>query len=118
MPLEGSQLQSFFVETDEARDPNQCTRERIKMALKTDPARILFYGHPGSGKSTELNKFLSEHEEDYLPVKFSVTTAMTPSNVLAEDLILVITHIEELKEAFPARIEVTKTPDGSLIEIT
>ncbi len=27
--------------------------------------------------------------------------------------ILVITHLEELKERFPARIEITKTPDGS-----
>ncbi len=33
------------------------------------------------------------------------------------DLILVITHIDELKEAFPARIEITKTPAGSLIEV-
>jgi len=33
------------------------------------------------------------------------------------DLILVITHIEELKDAFPARIEVTKTRDGSVIEL-
>lgn len=30
------------------------------------------------------------------------------------DLLLVITHIDELKDAFPARIEVTKTPNGSL----
>jgi exonuclease SbcC len=30
------------------------------------------------------------------------------------DLILVITHIDELKDAFPVRIEVTKTPNGSL----
>jgi exonuclease SbcC len=29
------------------------------------------------------------------------------------DRILVITHIDELKDSFPARIEVTKTPDGS-----
>jgi exonuclease SbcC len=29
------------------------------------------------------------------------------------DRILVITHIDEMKEAFPARIEVEKTPDGS-----
>jgi exonuclease SbcC len=29
--------------------------------------------------------------------------------------ILVITHIEELKDAFPVRIEVTKTADGSMI---
>ncbi len=33
------------------------------------------------------------------------------------DLILVITHIDELKEAFPARIEVTKTSDGAQIEV-
>ncbi len=31
--------------------------------------------------------------------------------------ILVITHIEELKEAFPARIEVRKTPRGSQAEV-
>lgn len=34
------------------------------------------------------------------------------------DLILVITHIEEMKEAFPARIEVTKTPQGSRFELS
>lgn len=32
--------------------------------------------------------------------------------------ILVITHIEELKDAFPTRIEVTKTPDGSLFSLS
>ena len=31
--------------------------------------------------------------------------------------ILVITHIEELKDAFPVRIEVTKTAEGSVIEV-
>lgn len=34
------------------------------------------------------------------------------------DRILVITHIDELKEAFPARIEVTKTPQGSQFHFT
>ena len=34
------------------------------------------------------------------------------------DKILVITHIEELKDAFPARIEVTKTAEGSMIEVS
>jgi DNA repair protein SbcC/Rad50 len=33
------------------------------------------------------------------------------------DLILVITHIDELKDAFPARIEITKTLEGSQIEL-
>jgi exonuclease SbcC len=34
------------------------------------------------------------------------------------DRILVITHIDELKEAFPARIEITKTPQGSQFRFT
>jgi exonuclease SbcC len=33
------------------------------------------------------------------------------------DCVLVITHIEEFKDAFPARIEVFKTPDGSDIRV-
>jgi len=31
--------------------------------------------------------------------------------------ILVITHIEELRDAFPSRINVTKTDEGSMIEV-
>ena len=34
------------------------------------------------------------------------------------EMILVITHIEELKDAFPVRIEVTKTVEGSQIAVT
>ncbi|MCC6904355.1 MAG: SMC family ATPase [Anaerolineae bacterium] len=33
------------------------------------------------------------------------------------DLIMVITHIDELKDAFPARVEITKTPQGSIAEL-
>jgi exonuclease SbcC len=40
-------------------------------------------------------------------------------NAIQDDFarVLVITHIDELKDAFPARIEVTKTPDGSMVEV-
>ncbi len=34
------------------------------------------------------------------------------------DLIVAITHIEELKASFPAQIEVTKTSDGSMARVT
>ncbi len=33
------------------------------------------------------------------------------------DRILVITHIDELRDAFPARIEITKTPQGSTFRL-
>ena len=41
-------------------------------------------------------------------------------NAIQEDFdkVLVITHIDELKDAFPVRIEVYKTPLGSQIRIT
>ncbi len=33
------------------------------------------------------------------------------------DLILIVTHLEELRDHFPVRIEVRKTPDGSVISV-
>ena len=89
-PLEGESLR-YFVETDSARDPHQKTRQRISDALHlSEDVRILFYGHRGCGKSTELNKLLEENREDFLPVKFDVRKEMPPVSVRAEDLILVI----------------------------
>jgi exonuclease SbcC len=40
-------------------------------------------------------------------------------NAIQDDFarVLVITHIDELKDAFPARIQVTKTSDGSVAEV-
>ena len=40
-------------------------------------------------------------------------------NVIRSDFarVLVITHIDELKDAFPVRIEVTKTPEGSVVQV-
>jgi exonuclease SbcC len=40
-------------------------------------------------------------------------------NAIQDDFarVLVITHIDELRDAFPARVEVTKTPDGSLVSV-
>jgi len=34
------------------------------------------------------------------------------------DKIIVITHIEELRDAFPTRIDVTKTAEGSMVELS
>jgi len=33
------------------------------------------------------------------------------------DLLLVITHVEDLRDAFPVQISITKTPDGSRISV-
>lgn len=92
-PLEGEALKNFFVETDSARDPYQHTRQRIKDILEIrSESRILFYGHRGCGKSTELNKLVSEIGDRYFTVNFSVQDEMSPVAIRAEDLILVIMH--------------------------
>ena len=90
-PLVGKELETFFVETDMARDPHQETRKRLIEALNSrEDARLLFYGHRGCGKSTELNKLLAEHKERFLPVTFSVHDQMSSAAICAEDLILII----------------------------
>lgn len=89
-PLEGKMMR-YFMETDSARDSHQNTRQLLKQALESEnDVRILFYGHRGCGKSTELNKLLGEVAETFLPVKFDVQTEMPPLSMHAEDLILVI----------------------------
>ncbi len=55
-PLEGEMMR-YFMETDDARDPHQNTRQLLSQALESQKdERILFYGHRGCGKSTELVK--------------------------------------------------------------
>ena len=41
-------------------------------------------------------------------------------NTIQDDFarVLVITHVEELKDAFPSRIDIVKTPQGSQIQVT
>lgn len=91
-PLVGSKLNSWFVETDISRNEHQNTRQELKNTLKLDAdSSILFYGHRGCGKSTELNKLLDELSDDeYFKVFFSVKEEMNLVTLRAEDLLLII----------------------------
>ena len=102
LPLTGDQLTAFFVETDQARDPHQHTRRRLLDALDMgEDVHLLFYGHRGCGKSTELNKFISEQKDRFFTVTFSVHREMSPVAVRAEDLVLIIADrvLEAAREA-------------------
>jgi hypothetical protein len=91
MPLKPDELEAFFIETDSARNSHQNPRERIKKDLKAIPnARILFYGHRGCGKSTELSKLSKEIQDNFFTVSFSIMEEMNLNAVRAEDLILII----------------------------
>ena len=63
-PLDGKELESFFVETDMARDPHQKTRKRLIEALLmikvTDPE-----GQPAPGFDT-VKRIIMQRIEDNL----------------------------------------------------
>ncbi len=89
-PLRIDEL-NFFVETTEARDPRRNSREQLKTELKENKdVRMLFCGHRGCGKSTELNQMISELGDQFLVVNFSVLDEMNYISARADDLMLVI----------------------------
>ncbi|MGH8476120.1 MAG: hypothetical protein ACRER2_10180 [Methylococcales bacterium] len=90
--LTGNDLDLFCVETDIARDPEWSVRDTLRQLLEdSEDSKILFCGHGGSGKSTELNKLVSELDSDaYLVVGFSILPEMQLTDVNSEDIILVL----------------------------
>jgi hypothetical protein len=84
--LRGQHLRSWFVER--AGTP----RTRLKIALETqrEPQKILFVGHRGTGKSTELNKLAEEIQDSFHTIGFDTLTVTGRSNMRYEDLMLAL----------------------------
>ena len=83
-PLQGRALAEFYV----ARPKGQIEPMRIFLEDQNEPVKILFTGHRGSGKSTELNKLTSLLSSKFLTVQFSVRRVLDPLNVTYTDLLL------------------------------
>lgn len=72
-PLQGDSFDSFFVDTDEARGANTAYELcDYFLANIDDPQKVLFMGHRGSGKSTELYRMEKEFGEEFKVIKFSI----------------------------------------------
>ncbi|MEW6103240.1 MAG: hypothetical protein AB1630_05415 [bacterium] len=88
-PLTGQQLKDYYV--DREKNPVQ----RLKKYLLREPGKyhkILFVGHRGCGKSTELNK-LGEDEDlnkDYFIVLYSVEKVLDQLDIDYIDLLFSI----------------------------
>lgn len=67
-------------------------RMRLKILLETtpEPQKILFIGHRGSGKSTELNKLAEELEASFHTIGFNVLEITGRTSPQYEDLMLAI----------------------------
>lgn len=87
-PLIGKQLDSFYV------DRGSPARSRMKTLLEQqlisgDTVRLLFTGHRGAGKSTELNKLCEEIGDKFFTVKVSTSKIIQPIDLSYVDIILI-----------------------------
>lgn len=88
-PLSGEQLQSYYV----SRDPNPIDRIRaILLGSPDTPDKILFTGHRGCGKSTELNRLLTDPDiqRTFLVVPFSLADMLDPLDLGYVDLLIAV----------------------------
>lgn len=95
-PLDGKALDAFYVPADEARDPISPPSSDLRDYLyeTAPPFRLLFASHPGSGKSTELNRLMREAGDRFWFLKFSVRQELDTATLTPVDLIMVM--MEEL----------------------
>ena len=84
--------EKFYVNTNEARGEDASKKIILRFKYNGDQVKkILFMGHNGSGKSTELFKIQKELEKEYLVVKFSIKEETdTVNNFAYSDLIFAI----------------------------
>ncbi len=91
-PLEeGEEFKEFYVETYEARGSNPVTRLTNALKYSKNPyMKILFMGHRGSGKSTELFLLRQNIQDQFEVIAFSYLSKIDPNNMTFVDFIFVI----------------------------
>lgn len=89
-PLSTSEFDAFYVPVDSERDNCLSRVSELKKKLEGSNTKILFAGHRGSGKSTELNRLKREIESDTFFVKFSVVEELDINDISYVDLIMVM----------------------------
>ncbi len=88
-PLTDGAIKDFWVETAEARDVLTSFRGNLLSLIDQERAqRILVYGHRGCGKSTELNKLISELGNEWLAISLNAADYLPVSGNQAADVLL------------------------------
>lgn len=93
-PLKGEDISDFYVDTVDARDCNPSAKLRLLLKNNpTDNRKILFIGHSGSGKSTELNKVALALENEYIVSQFTIDSFVDFSSLSYIDVLFVILEV-------------------------
>lgn len=90
-PLDQNSFDEFYVNTYTARGTNAIEKVMLNLRYSRNPyMKILFMGHRGSGKSTELYLLKKEMESAYEVVNFFVEEEVDPVNLSYIDFIFAI----------------------------
>jgi len=89
-PLVGDEFEEFYVDVDHERDGHLSSIGQLREKVQKKNNKILFSGHRGSGKSTELNRMIREIESAYFVIRFSVTRELDVIDLNYIDLVMVI----------------------------
>ncbi|MCP4104134.1 MAG: hypothetical protein GY749_01130 [Desulfobacteraceae bacterium] len=134
-PLQEDEFDEFYIYADKERDSSLSRVDELKEKLLKDNNKILFAGHRGSGKSTEINRLTRDITSKYFIVKFSVTQELDVIDLNYIDLVMIMMeqiaeqseaaglieknskHLEKIKN-WLADITQTKAEDtGYMIEV-
>lgn len=83
-PLTTDQLDAYYVQRPHA--PLQPIKTYLR-AMKQEPVKILFSGHRGSGKSTELTRLAKDLENEFFGVRTSARS-LNPADLNYVDVVL------------------------------
>lgn len=87
-PLHGADFEAFRVDTSEARGDDYASKLSAFIEInKDDPQKILFMGHRGSGKSTELWQVRKNLDEKFKVISFSIKEQIDATDLNYIDLI-------------------------------
>jgi hypothetical protein len=90
-PLEGDAFDNFHVETSEARGQNSAERLSDYFEVnRNEPQKVLFMGHRGSGKTTELWQVRKQLEPTFHVISFSIREETDIMDLKYMDLIFIV----------------------------
>jgi len=101
------ELDRLFV----ARPDTPIHRLKILLESTAEPQKILFSGHRGSGKSTELSKLTEELADQFTVIRYSAQSILNPDDVTYVDVVLSIGL-----QLFETAAEIDAELDGELRE--
>lgn len=91
LPLGKNTFDEFYVDTYEARGTNAIEKIKLNLCYSNNPyMKILFMGHRGSGKSTELYRLKEQIKSEYEVINFFVEEEIDPVNLSYIDFIFAV----------------------------